>query len=155
MPGPDQLPRETLLACIACGTQQPFELNPTQMIELVRNGQLRLPCPACGTVTSWYGLEPDRRTGTNRRSSRHSRLQLRIRVRCSSPELVSTEVATTTSASLHGASFISSRRLTEGMVVHVILPYSEGDTESLERRARVVRVEPGNGVNEIAVQFLT
>jgi hypothetical protein len=148
----EQSPSEHLLACMNCETQQPLDLNPTQMIELGRDGQLHLLCPACGTITSWCIVETDRQKGSKRRSSSQ---KLRIRVRCSSPGLIFTEDTTTASASLHEASFISSRNLPEGTPVHVILPFCDGDPETLERPARVVWVEAEKGNNKIGVRFAT
>ncbi len=151
---PDQLPQVALLGCATCGAEQSWELSFEQLNELVRNGQLRLLCPACRTMTTWYGLQPDRRAGSERRTSRHARIKLPIRVRCTCQESNFTEVTTTITASRQGASFISSHELHEGMTVDVIIPYSEGDPQALEMRARVVRVEPKGRVYEIGVQIL-
>ena len=68
----------TLLARMTCGAEKRFELTPEQLSDLARNGQLKFSCPNCGTVTSWYGLELDRRTGHERRDSRHARIGMPI-----------------------------------------------------------------------------
>jgi len=144
----------TLLACMTCQTQQSLELSPENSTELVRDGLLRLACPSCRTVTFWHGLQADRRSGSDRRASHHARIQLPIRVRCSLAGSELTELATTITASRHGASFISTHGLCEGTRVQVLMPYSEGDPVQLEMPAKVVRVEPKGGVAEIGIQFL-
>lgn len=139
---------------MSCGTERHLELDVVQKNELVQNGQLRLLCAGCGTVTAWHGLQLDRRAGEDRRASRHARIKLAMRVRCNTEDLKFTEVASTITASRYGASFASSHNLLEGMLVYVILPYSEGDSESLEKQARVVRVESKGAVRKVGIQIL-
>jgi PilZ domain len=146
---------KTLVACMTCGTEKHFELTFEQLSDLIRNGQLKLFCPSCRTFASWYGLEPDRRAGTERRDSRHARIEMPIRVRCESPGLNFTEVTITKTASRHGASFTSTHELMEGMMLFVVVPYSKEDLAQLEMGARVVRVSPRGGEYEIGVEFLT
>lgn len=142
-----------VLSCITCGVQQPFALEPGQTDELIRNGELRLYCPNCRALTSWYGGQPDRRSGRDRRTSRHTRIQLPIQVRCTAPGHTFTEVTQTLTASRQGASFMSRHLMRENMVVYVTVPYREGESDVFEMRARVAWVEAREDGLEVGVEF--
>ncbi len=151
-PGPSG---STVLACMTCETQQGVDLNPGQLAELFNKQQVRLYCPACQTSTTWYAVQPDRRSGQERRTTRHAHIDLPIRVRCDQPDMKFIEFTRTLTASRQGASFTSIHPLREGMVVLVIVPFREGDSTILELQARVVRAEQkGNGC-QVGVEFLS
>jgi len=80
---------------------------------------------------------------------------LPIRVRCDLPALQFTEVTRTLTASRNGASFTTTHALSEGMMVYVVMPYSEEDPALFEKQARVVRVEKKESGFEVGIEFLS
>ena len=155
MPTPANLSRGVLLACVTCGNQQTFDLDVFQISDLQRHDQLRFYCAACGGLTSWSGVQADRRSGVERRTCRHTLIFLPIRVRCDLPTLRFTEVTHTLTASRKGASFTTHHSLSEGMTVYLVMPYGEADSVSFEKQARVVRVEKKQAGFEVGVEFLS
>lgn len=140
------------LACLTCAEQRSLILDRHELAGLLSNQQVRLFCSNCQTITSWSGVEPDRRSGQPRRTSRHVRMELPIRVRSNAPNLAFTEVTRTVNAR-DGACFSTRQPLKEGMEVMVLVPYKEGETLP-ETRARVVRVEKKSDDLEVAVEFI-
>jgi hypothetical protein len=155
LPTPSQESDGVLLSCVVCGNHETFGLNAVDIGELQRQGQLRLYCDACRGFTTWVGVQKERRSETDRRTSRRTLMMLPIRVRCDLPALRFTEVTRTLTASRTGASFITHRALSEGMMVYVVMPYSKEDPALLERHARVVRVEKKESGFEVGIEFLS
>ena len=155
MPTLSQPSDGVLLACVTCGNQEAFGLNVVDIGQLQRHGQLRLYCDACRGFTTWAGVRKDRRSGTDRRTSRRTLMMLPIRVRCDLPASQFTEVTRTLTASRNGASFITHHALSEGMMLYVVMPYSEEDSALLEKRARVERVEKKESGFEVGIEFLS
>ncbi|OFV81905.1 MAG: hypothetical protein A3D93_01480 [Acidobacteria bacterium RIFCSPHIGHO2_12_FULL_67_30] len=141
-----------LLACMNCGEQRTLPLDRSQLNELMSRQEVRLFCPDCHSLTSWSGVEPDRRNGTPRRAARRVRMELPIRVRCQSPQLSFNEVTHTLNASRDGACLVVHQPLREGMEVFLLMPYHEGETLP-EMRAKVVRVDKYGDVWEVGVEF--
>ena len=141
-----------LLACMNCGEQRPFPLDRNQLNELTSRQQVRLFCPDCHSLTTWSGVEPDRRSGQPRRTARRVRMELPLRVRSQSPQLSFNEITHTVNASRDGACFLVHHPLREGMEVFLLMPYHEGETLP-ETRAKVVRVDKYGDVWEVGVEF--
>ena len=142
-----------LLACMSCGEQRNLVLDVRELSELLSHHEIRQYCSNCQTLTSWYGVEPDRRSGQQRRTSRHVRMELPIRVRSNAANLAFTEVTHTLNVSREGACFATHQPLREGMDVMVLVPYKEGE-QLPETRGRVVRVEQKSDNWEVSVQFV-
>lgn len=143
------------LACLNCADQRVLKLDGAQLSEFLNKQQIRLFCGNCQSLTSWCGVEPDRRTGQQRRVRRHLSMEVSLRVRSDAADLGFTEVTRTRNTSADGACFTLQRQLRQGMEVHITMPYEEGMMELPERRARVVRMEKNGDAWEIAVQFLS
>ena len=146
---------DVTLSCLNCADQRVLKLDGAQLSELLTKQQIRLFCANCQSLTSWCGVEPDRRTGQQRRAGRHISMEVSLRVRSDASELRFTEVTHTRNGSPEGACFTLQRPLRQGMVVHITMPYEEGMMELPERRARVVRMEKKGDAWEVAVQFLS
>ena len=116
-----------MLACMISGDEQRFDLHHVQLKELHMREQLRLFCRACQQVTSWTGVQPDRR------SSPQPRIELPLRVRCELPGFNFTEVTRTLTASRKRASFVSRHALRQGQTIYVVMPYSERDSDVFEQ----------------------
>jgi hypothetical protein len=155
LPTPSQPSDGVLLSCVTCGNQETFGLNVVDIGQLQRQGQLRLYCDACRGFTTWIGVQKERRSGTDRRTSRRTLMMLPIRVRCELPALQFAEVTRTLTASRNGASFITHHALSEGMMLYVVMPYSEEDPALLEEQARVERVEKKESGFEVGIEFLS
>lgn len=155
MPLTSQKASDVTLSCVNCADQRVVQLDSGQLSELLSKHQIRLFCANCQTLTSWCGVEPDRRTGQQRRAGRHVSLEVCLRVRSDAPELRFTEVTRTLNASPDGTCFTLGQSLRVGMTVQVLMPYEEGMMELPERRARVVRVEKKGDRWEVAVQFVS
>ena len=142
-----------LLACMSCSEQRTFQLDRSQLNDLMSRQEVRLFCAHCQTLTTWAGAELDRRSGQPRRAARRVHMELPIRVRCQSPQLSCNEVTHTLNASRDGACLVVHQPLREGMEVFLLMPYHEGETLP-EMRARVVRVEKSGEVWEVGVEYV-
>lgn len=142
-----------LLACSACDEQRKIILNQAMFDELGREGQIRIFCSVCGTGTLWNGVQTDRRSGFDRRSVPHARLELPIYVRCEHPPQQFAEVNTTLTASCKGASFFTRHALRQGMTISVVLPFKEGDPNPIESTARVAWLKQKGDGWEVGVEF--
>ncbi len=143
------------LRCVVCGTEQLFQPNAAQLRELSRTLELRHPCPTCHDVSVWSGIIPDRRSGRDRRTFPHMRIDLPIRVRCEQPGLKFTEITRTWTAAQGGLSFTTRQPLRQGMEIGIAAPYrAEAGFDQSERRARVLRAEPKGDHYEIGVEFI-
>lgn len=151
---PTRLPAgEQLLACMNCGDQRALQLDRAQLSDLLGRQQVRLFCANCQTLTTWAGVEPDRRSRTPRRAGRRVRMQLPIRVRSNSPQLSFVEVTRTLNASRDGACIVLHQPVREGMELQVLMPYSEGENLP-ETRAKVIRAEKFGDAWEVGVEFI-
>ena len=148
-------PVSTMLACMICGDQQKSDLSTAKLGELYQRQELRLFCCVCQQVTPWNAAQVDRRSGQDRRGSPQPRIALPIRVRCDLPGLDFVEVTHTLTASRKGASFVSRHALREGVVLYVLVPYSEGDPDVFEKQARVVWAEKKDEGYEVGILFLS
>lgn len=146
---------EAMLACAGCGERRHVSLDRFQQIELYQNQQIRQLCPHCQQMTSWYAVEPDRRSGNDRRCSRHVKMELPIKVRSTAAGNSFTEVTQTVDVARDGCQFVTQRALPEGMQLFLVMPYNgPSDDELPETRAEVIRVEDQGGMNLVAVRFL-
>ncbi|MFQ5926783.1 MAG: PilZ domain-containing protein [Terriglobia bacterium] len=144
-----------LLACAQCGERHHFTLDRFQQLELYQKQQIRHVCPHCQELTTWYAVEPDRRKDVQRRSSRHVKMALAVRVRGEADNACFTEITQTLNVARDGCRFFTKKPLREGMHVFLVMPYHGAADDALpETRAEVIRVEELADGKAVAVRFV-
>jgi hypothetical protein len=152
-----------LLACRICQSLSLQSLSLVEVEVLETAGLLTKPCLRCGDSTPWgysqrafevetraYQAAVKEATGgfptlaAERRKSQRKPAQLPVRVRDYYGEV---DLAQTENISQEGFCFSSPRKYLVGQGIVVICPFDPA-AEKPEVRARVVRMEPGPGVEK-------